>query len=220
MNEAREAILTAIRHALERKPSTADRQGSQRPSDSNLGTSGGAIRPAVEGDGVALFARRITAAGATLTRLESLDGVPQAVRAFMDQHRLRHALVCSDECTFGSLSWPADFTVSARTGRDGDWTALTAVVAALAETGSLVVASGHHTPNTLHFLPENHIAVVRVSQILRHIEDVWRILRERSQGMPRALTFITGPSRTADVEQTIQIGAHGPRRLHVLLTGG
>ncbi|MFZ0255592.1 MAG: lactate utilization protein [Gammaproteobacteria bacterium] len=217
MTEAREAILTSIRHSLGRKESRTGLDGEQRSSESVGGTLGAPVRPAVDGDCVAHFARRITGAGASLVRLESLEAVPEAVRVFLDELGLGHNLVCSGEGTFDTIPWPDGFTVSVRTAADGDHTTLTGVVAAVAETGSLVVASAHHSPNTLHFLPENHIAVVRVSQVLRHLEDVWRLMRERSEGMPRALTFITGPSRTADVEQTIQIGAHGPRRLHVVL---
>lgn len=217
MTEAREAILTAIRHSLGRKPWRADREGSQRQGGSNRGATATPIRPAVEGDCVALFARRITAAGASLVRVASLDAIPEAVSAFWGEHGLGHALICAGERAFDTIPWPTRFTVSVRTAADGDHTALTGVVAAVAETGSLVVAAARHSPNTLHFLPENHIAVVRASQVLRHLEEVWLLMRERSEGMPRALTFITGPSRTADVEQTIQIGAHGPRRLHVVL---
>lgn len=186
------------------------------PSEPIGGAPGIAVRPAIDGDCVAHFTRRITAAGASLVRAESFATIPEAVRAFLDELGFSYNLVCSGERAFDTIAWPAGFTLAVRTAADGDHSSLTGVVAAVAETGSLVVAAAHHSPNTLHFLPENHIAVVRTSQVLRHLEDVWRLMRERS-GMPRALTFITGPSRTADVEQTIQIGAHGPRRLHVVL---
>jgi len=53
--------------------------------------------------------------------------------------------------------------------------------------------------------------------LVKHIEDVWARLRECCSDWPRTVNIITGPSRTADIEQTIQLGAHGPRRLHVLL---
>ncbi len=190
---------------------------SQQPLELHHGAIGDPIKPAVEGDGVADFARRIRAAGASLVEISSLGAIPEAVRAFLDEHGHAHTLVCSAEGRFANLPWPADFTLSVRTATDGDHTSLTGVLAAIAETGSLVLASGPHSPNTLHFMPENHIAVVRASQVLRHLEDVWRLMPERAEAMPRALTFVTGPSRTADIEQTIQIGAHGPRRLHVLL---
>ncbi|MEE8215674.1 MAG: LUD domain-containing protein, partial [Acidiferrobacterales bacterium] len=80
--------------------------------------------------------------------------------------------------------------------------------------------SGRESPTTLNFLPDVHIVVLRREQIVAHIEDVWSQLRSELAAMPRTINFITGPSRTADVEQTIQLGAHGPRSLHVILVEG
>jgi L-lactate utilization protein LutC len=87
----------------------------------------------------------------------------------------------------------------------------------VAESGGVVTLSGPDTPSTLNFVPENHIVVVHASQVLRHLEDVWTLWRDSGRPMPRTLNIISGPSRTADIEQTIQLGAHGPRRLHILL---
>jgi L-lactate utilization protein LutC len=81
----------------------------------------------------------------------------------------------------------------------------------------LVLLSGSFWPTTFDFLPDDHVVVLERERILTHIEDVWALLRARGEGVPRTINFITGPSRTADVEQTIQLGAHGPRRLHVIL---
>jgi len=87
------------------------------------------------------------------------------------------------------------------------------------ETGTLALFSGKDNPTTLNFLPENHIVVLNESSIVDHYEDIWSLVRERfGEGvMPRNLNFITGPSRSADIEQTLLLGAHGPIRLHVLL---
>ncbi|MDN5850066.1 MAG: lactate utilization protein [Nitrococcus sp.] len=52
-----------------------------------------------------------------------------------------------------------------------------------------------------------------------YLEEVWERLLAQGERMPRAVNLITGPSRTADVEQTMQLGAHGPRRVHLLLIG-
>lgn len=215
MTEARTSILNAIRNALHRARTGQDFQLWQgRAAASQAGLL---LKPAVEGDCVAHFTRRITATGATLVRLTSVDAIPSAVRTFLDDHGLEHTLVRAALPALDALPWLPDLEVSVRPAMAADRTSLTGVLAAIAETGSLVVASARHSPNTLHFLPENHIALVQTSQVLRHLEDVWQRVRERPGGMPRALTFITGPSRTGDVEQTIQIGAHGPRRLHVIL---
>jgi L-lactate dehydrogenase complex protein LldG len=67
-------------------------------------------------------------------------------------------------------------------------------------------------------LPETHIAIVNVNRIVRGMEDAWALLRaEHGSAMPRAVNFISGPSRTADIEQTLVLGAHGPYRVHIVL---
>ena len=91
---------------------------------------------------------------------------------------------------------------------------------AVAETGTLAFVSGPASPTTLNFLPDNHIAVLREDDVVPNLEDVFARLRTEHPGMPRTLNLISGPSKTADVEQTIVIGAHGPRRLHVILIAG
>lgn len=94
---------------------------------------------------------------------------------------------------------------------------MTVAFAGVAETGSLVMLSGPETPTTLNFLPEHCLVVLERSRLVANLEDVWPLLRGIGPKPPRAVNFVTGPSRTADVEQTIQLGAHGPRRLQVYL---
>ena len=118
------------------------------------------------------------------------------------------------------LAWPADWELARRPAAGDDHVSVTGAFAAIAETGSLVMLSGPGHPTSLNFLPDDHIVVLRASQVVAHMEDVWALLRARDGGMPRTVNIITGPSRTADVEQTIQLGAHGPRRLHVVLVAG
>jgi L-lactate dehydrogenase complex protein LldG len=100
-----------------------------------------------------------------------------------------------------------------------DHSSLTGAFAGVAETGTLVMLSGAGHPTTLNFLPDTHIAVVRADCIVGTYEDVWARLRaEFGHGaMPRTVNWITGPSRTADIEQTLLLGAHGPQRLHILI---
>ena len=103
--------------------------------------------------------------------------------------------------------------------RPGDPVSLTRAFAGIAETGTLMLTSGPAGPTGLNFLPETHMVVVRAGDIAGSYEDAWDRLRDSRDGeaLPRTVNLITGPSRTADIEQTIQLGAHGPRRLHVVL---
>jgi L-lactate dehydrogenase complex protein LldG len=104
-----------------------------------------------------------------------------------------------------------------------DTTSVTPVLAGVAETGTLMVHSGDATPNTLHFLPETHIAVVYADELVGTYEEGWTALRAKQGGdlsngaMPRTVSFVTGPSRSADIGKILLMGAHGPKRLHVIL---
>jgi len=99
---------------------------------------------------------------------------------------------------------------------------VTEAFCAIAETGTVMLLSGPENPVRLNFLPEVHVVVVSTRDIVGGYEEAWdRLRREMGEGaMPRTVNWITGPSRTADIEQTLILGAHGPRALHVLLTDG
>ena len=94
-----------------------------------------------------------------------------------------------------------------------------ATYCALAETGTLVLLSGEEQSATTSLLPETHIAIVPTGRIVVSMEDVWELMRNEVGELPRQVNFISGPSRTADIEMTLVYGAHGPFRVHVLLLG-
>lgn len=100
-----------------------------------------------------------------------------------------------------------------------DLTGVSHAECGISETGTLALLSGADNPTTLNFLPENHIVVVRRSDVAAHYEDIWPRLRKRfgAGKMPRTVNLITGPSRSADIEQTLLLGAHGPVRLHIIV---
>ena len=103
---------------------------------------------------------------------------------------------------------------------DGDdLTAVSHAFGGVAETGTLIMASGPENPSTLNFLPDNHIVVLSAGDVAGDYEAVWDKLRTAyGKGrMPRTVNMITGPSRSADIEQTLLLGAHGPRRLHIVI---
>lgn len=101
--------------------------------------------------------------------------------------------------------------------RGNEESAITTAYAGIAETGSLVLLSGVDTPVTTNFLPDNFICILKTADILPDMESLWVRMASEGKTMPRSINLVTGPSRTADVEQIIQMGAHGPRRVHVIL---
>lgn len=212
MAEGRDLILGRVRQALGRGRNPGD---AALPGSADRPTA--YARPEVGGDLVERFAAQLDAAAGTLARVATDADIPVAVVTYLDQRGLPTRLAVAP--ALRGLPWPSDWTLSFGPSRGGDRVAVTPCFAAVAETGTLALLSGPDSPTTLNFLPDHHLVVVRTSQLVPHLEDLWVRLRKDVEGMPRTLNLITGPSRTADVEQTLQLGAHGPLALHLILVG-
>lgn len=88
----------------------------------------------------------------------------------------------------------------------------------IARTGSVVVTSASESGRQLISLPPIHIVLADVSQLVNYPEDAYlNILKKYENNLPSQITTITGPSRTADIEKTLVLGAHGPKEFIVLL---
>ena len=173
-------------------------------------------RPRMDWDPVARFRERALGLASTVDEVATLAAIPATVARYLAAHSLPLAGVCWPE--FAGLDWRgAGLAVESRTARDADPVGITGVFCAIAETGTLMTVTGRDTPATSSLLPETHVAVVRKSRIVPGMEEAWRLLRDELREPPRAVTFISGPSRTADIEQTVTLGAHGPYRVHVIL---
>jgi L-lactate dehydrogenase complex protein LldG len=224
MSSAREVILSRVRRSLRRtaplEPSVSSALAARMTAHPVH------AQPRVSEALVERFAAKLQAAGATLAKVPDLAAVPDAVQAHLKgagaPPHLHGAgapprLVVSADPLVGAMRWPAGVAAETRAARDGDAASVTGALVGVAETGTLALLSSPESPTTLNFLPEAHIVVLRRAQIVCHLEDVWSALRSLGPGMPRTVNLISGPSKTADVEQTLQTGAHGPRRLHVIL---
>ena len=84
----------------------------------------------------------------------------------------------------------------------------------LADTGSVVLAAAPDEPRARSLLPPVHISLLREDRILAGLEELFERV---APDMPSALAIVTGPSRSADIEQTLTIGVHGPGEVHVVL---
>jgi L-lactate dehydrogenase complex protein LldG len=166
------------------------------------------------------FASRLERAAATVGRLADRNALAAEVAAYLEREGIGPEIVLAPHPLLDGLDWPDGVAAERRALRDTDTTVLSVAFAGVAETGSLVMPSRPETPTGYNFLPDNFLCVIESARIVDHLEDVWTRIREELGGMPRSLNFVTGPSRTADVEQTIQLGAHGPRRLHAILIDG
>ncbi|MPY73057.1 MAG: lactate utilization protein C [Alphaproteobacteria bacterium] len=167
---------------------------------------------------VDLFVEQALTLSATVDRVASPDAVPAAVAEYLARENLPATLRAAPSPEIEAIPWRDRPALTVTFGRsDGhDEVGLTPAFAAVAETGTLMLRSGPDHPTTLNFLPDTHVVVLRASRIVGPYEEGWAMLRAAG-AMPRAVNFVSGPSRTADIEQTIQLGAHGPRRLHIVL---
>jgi L-lactate dehydrogenase complex protein LldG len=172
--------------------------------------------PSLEGDLAARFCERAAALASDVVRASVASEVPAAVASYLDRFGIARRLVCWPQWL--SLPWAAQgFAAEARAPRADDLVGVTGAFAAIAETGTLMLLSGSATPAGVSLLPETHVALVRRAQIVATMEEGFARLRAAHAALPRAVNFVSGPSRTADVEQTVTLGAHGPRRVLIVL---
>lgn len=214
MSGGREQVLSTIRRSLGRGGAAAP---GLVPLVPLVPLTGSGPRPAFVGDIVERFVAKMIEKAATVERLASMDEVGAAVVRYLAAVPV--PLVVRAAGALRTLAWPAGLDVAYGAAVRQDLSSVTPCFAALAESGGIATLSGADTPSTLNFVPDNHIVVVHAGQVVAHLEDVWALWRASGLPMPRTLNIISGPSRTADIEQTIQLGAHGPRRLHLLLVG-
>ena len=221
---AREEILANIRRSLNvtgaeapRRMAVEDRIAQARP---------GIIPKRGQGDGArqtATFKAEAERAQASVIEVESAADAPGEIARFLRDSNLPATLRMGDDPRLAAMPWSATSLEIAHGASDGhDLNAVSAAFVAIAESGTLALASGADNPTTLNFLPDNHFVIVAASDIVGDYESLWRKLRGRygKGGMPRTVNLITGPSRSADIEQTLLLGAHGPRRLHIVIVKG
>ena len=169
---------------------------------------------------IALFVAMAEKANATVARISGIGALPEEVSRFLREGNFPASLrVSTDGRLAGADFSSTTLTVSEGASGGDDLNALSFAEAGIAETGTLVLVSSRENPTSLNFLPENHIVVVKADDIAGEMEAVFPKLRETyGKGeMPRSLNFVTGPSRSADIEQTLLLGAHGPRALHIVV---
>lgn len=220
---ARAQILGGIRRGLDgagapatsRDAEAAGRRLARHPR--NLVPARAQVPPDQQLD---LFIAMAKEMAATVERLPGMDAVPRAVAAYLAGLNLPAEARLAPDATLDAAPWDAlpSLTISRGRARDTDGASVTASFAAIAETGTLMLLSGAERPSTLNFLPDTHIVVLKRGAVVGTPEEAWDRLRAaQPDGLPRTVNMISGPSRTGDIEMKIELGAHGPRRLHILL---
>jgi len=220
---ARDAVLARVRKALGK---TGERAAARAAADAYVAAHEHGPRPAMPADLVDRFLKRATDMESTVERLTDRRDIPTAVARYLDAMVLppaiaeqkSHAGVCWPE--LADLDWAgAGLAIEPRPTLGHDRLGITGSFCAIAETGTLVVLPGAHTPTATALLPDTHVAVVRAGRVVSGMEEAFALIRRERGCLPRAVNLISGPSRTGDIEQTIVLGAHGPFRVHILLLG-
>lgn len=174
---------------------------------------------------VALFCKEAKKVNASILSVPSYDDIPAAVSEYLRQHQLPAQIKMAPDPRLKDLDWTGATSLMVNDGRaeGDDPVSLSHAIGGVAETGTLVLTSGPESPTSLNFLPLDHIVVVRSADIAGNYEALWDRIRQMAADkgtpgkLPRTVNWITGPSRTADIEQTLLLGAHGPQRLHIIM---
>jgi L-lactate dehydrogenase complex protein LldG len=221
---SRDAVLARVREALGKSGSDTPARAAEAAAYIAAHSHG--PRPAMPADLIARFLTRATDRMSTVERIAAPAAIPAAVARYLDALVLPPQIavqksqegVCWPE--FGALDWTgAGLNVEARPTTGRDRLGITGCFCAIAETGTLVLLSGAETPTGTAILPDTHIAILRADRIVSGMEEAFALIRSERGVLPRAVNMISGPSRTGDIEQTVQLGAHGPFRVHILLLG-
>ena len=222
----RERMLTRIRRGAQdaaardgmtedaRRAAVAERLGSAgtqtAPSPESARTEGEAR--------LERFTGKLEAVDATWSRIPAMEDLPQALAEALRARNLPAAVRMGAEPDFAALDW-AGLDVTHGPGRIEEPATLSRARVGSAEAGTLALHSGPDNPVTLTFLGETHFVALKVSEIVGGLDEIWADLRATG-AIPRTVNLVTGPSRSADIGQVLQLGAHGPVALHVFLIDG
>jgi L-lactate dehydrogenase complex protein LldG len=201
MSEARDAILSTIERSRNGR--------ATRPVIPSL------MLPA--NDLAGLFEAKAEAEGSELLHMKAFEQAPGYIARALRRVGAPPRLHIPAASALRALPWadrvPDLALIDEPPG--GEDAAVSAADYAIAETGTVVFFSTREQPASWHFLPGREFILVSRAQVLPTLEDVLALAKK--QGMPSTVNLVTGPSRTGDIEQTIEIGAHGPKHVHILM---
>lgn len=196
--KGREAIFSSLR-ARQLAQSARPVRYKARADDSDLAEA---------------FAKRISKQGVDVRMLDFVQSVPMAVLDILRRHNMAARIHIPPDSEVTQLDLPNLEILHEPPGAFD--AAVTFASCAIAETGTLVYAAGKGMPASWHFRPLLEIAIVRANAFVAQLEDVLATLHAKG-GLPCTLNLVSGPSLTGDIEQSREVGAHGPKFLAVLV---
>ncbi|MDF2232980.1 LUD domain-containing protein [Albimonas sp. CAU 1670] len=215
---SRVRILANLRRRLEEGRPAAERAEGVA-ARLRLAGAQTAPRPAasqLEGaEALARFEEKLRAVDASVSHVASFEALPEALASELRARNLPAAIRMGEDAELTGLDW-SGLEASRGPGRIEEPATLSRAVCGAAETGTVALRSGPENPVTLTFLGETHFIVLRRSEVVPGLEELWARVR-RSGAQPRTVNLVTGPSRSADIGGVLQLGAHGPVAVHVFL---
>jgi len=218
---SRAAVLGRVKAALGRQPEEEARARARVAAWA--ATDRGGFVPArgqlTAEDRIGLFIEYARAVQTEVERVSGPAAIPGVVARYLRRHNLPQKLVMAPEPALDEANWSSQplLRITRGTADDSDQTGLTLATAGVAETGTVLIASGRERPTLLGYLPETCIVVLPTDRVVGAYEQAIALHLEETGDLPRSLNFVTGPSRTGDIAQKLELGAHGPRRLFVVL---
>lgn len=213
---ARTRILERVRKAAasqadpgaDREGAIAAWAGARRATAPKLARSQGVAR-------LNQFMAKVEAAAGSVARISNLEELPRALAHELRKRNLPARIRHGSDPVWKGMRW-GTIDASSGIGRIEEPATLSRAEFGMAETGTLVLASGPDNPVTLTFLGETHFVVLNARDLCGGFEDFWANWRARGLD-PRTINMVTGPSRSGDIGQVLQLGAHGPVALHVFV---
>jgi L-lactate dehydrogenase complex protein LldG len=218
---ARDDIFGEIRRALHVKGTEAPRR--RIVQDRLMNTPKGVVPARGQGDlaeRIATFREEAERVSASVTEVTAAAEIPAEVARYLRDRNLPARIRFGDDAYLAALPFSTTgLDIDRGRAAASDQACLSHAFGGVAETGTLVLTSGPDNPTTLNFLPDTHVVVLEAKDIAGDYETVWdRVRNTYGQGlMPRAVNFVTGPSRSADIGHSLLLGAHGPRTLHIVI---
>jgi L-lactate dehydrogenase complex protein LldG len=211
---ARDAIFAAIRAT---RPDGATPETIAAQAAECTARMLKSLVPLQETDLAALFTARASAekVGATVERVTGLADLPRAVARYFAANGLEPQFSLQPDPRLQNLDWGA-LRPNAPLRPDSA-VAVGIALSGVAESGSLVFHSGPTAPTLYGFLPLHHLVALDAQTLMPRLEDYAR--SQIGEPAPRNVNLITGASGTTDIEGVLARGAHGPRRLHIVIYG-
>lgn len=227
MTNARNQILGGIRASLKRDvlPPARVAELEARLKGQARGPVPARARDLDRAALIDLFEKQAHLVQCSVARVAALDDVPGELARYLKSQNLPSQVEMSPDPTLDRVDWSRAPMLEIARGKPSgaEGVGVTSALAGVAETATLMIPSGATSPSTMNFLPDTHVVVLPASRVVGPLEDAWMKLRGTVTGelaaatMPRTVNLITGPSRTGDIEQKMEMGAHGPRRLHLIV---